>query len=405
MTLWQVRTRVRDIPGKLAQLATALGAVRGNVVGIDVHGCDLEHVHDDLFVDVPEAIEAGDLAQVLAGTGGAGGTDGSGGAEPVRVRRARVQELVDGPSQALTLAARLVEDPAALPALLCRLVGADSADLCGQPPPDSPHHLTVGWPGRRGFVVVRREWAPFTWVERARVDRLVAVAAVVARDQANAGGRVVLTDGSRLRIRLGGPEDAGHVADLLARCSRSAREARFVADDGERLPVRWLERLAAPPEGFSLLAFAESGQLVGMAQCLPQDPPHDRAGAPGGAHEVGLLVEDGWQRRGIGTLLVRGLARRALADGVTELVAVSTADRTGHAGPARSAGPGGPGGTERLFARAGLPVLTRYADGVWEARARLRTGARGEPVSAADLNSAVLRGEAAVRAWARSTAR
>nr|WP_238341579.1 GNAT family N-acetyltransferase [Actinopolymorpha rutila] len=391
--MWQVRTRVRDIPGKLAQLATALGAVRGNVVGIDVHGCDLEHVHDDLFVDVPEAIDAGDLARALASTDGADRADNAGdtaGAEPVRVRRARVQELVDGPSQALTLAARLVEDPAALPGLLCGLVGADSADLCGHPPPDSPHHLTVGWPGRRGFVVVHREWAPFTWVERARVDRLVAVAAVVARDQANAGDRVVLPDGSRLRIRLGGPEDAGHVADLLTRCSRSAREARFVADDGERLPVRWLERLAAPPEGFSLLAFAESGQLVGMAQCLPQDAPQDRSG---GAHEVGLLVEDGWQRHGIGTLLVRGLARRALADGVTELVAVSTAAQAGRAG------------TERLFARAGLPVLTKYADGVWEARARLRTDARGEPVSAADLHSAVLRGEAAVRAWARSTAR
>ncbi|MET9022324.1 GNAT family N-acetyltransferase [Actinopolymorpha sp. NPDC004070] len=379
-----MRTRVRDIPGKLAQLATALGAVRGNVVGIDVHGCDLEHVHDDLFVDVPETVDADRLAQVLAATGG---SDDAAGAEPVRLRRARVQELVDGPGQALTLAAWLVEDPAALPGLLCRLVGADSAELCGQPPPDSPHLLAVGWPGRSGFVVVRREWAPFTWVERARVDRLAAVAAALARRQADAGDRVVLADGSRLRIRLGGPEDAWHVADLLARCSRSSREARFVADEGERLPVRWLDRLAAPPEGFSLLAFAESGNLVGMAQCLPQDPAGDR---PGGAHEVGLLVEDGWQRRGIGTLLVRGLARRALADGVTELVAVSTAAHVG---------------TERLFARAGLPVLTRYADGVWEARARLRADAREEPVSAADLHSAVLRGEAAVRAWARSTAR
>ncbi|SFH16769.1 Acetyltransferase (GNAT) family protein [Actinopolymorpha cephalotaxi] len=395
MTLWQVRTRVRDIPGKLAQLATALGAVRGNVVGIDVHGCDLEHVHDDLFVDVPETIGADRLAQVLAGADGTDVMDGQGGpdsAEPVRLRRARAQELVDGPSQALTLAARLVEDPAALPGLLCRLVGADSAEdaeLCGQPLPDSPHHLVVGRPGRRGHVIVHREWAPFTWIERARVDRLVDVAAAMARRQADAVDRMVLPDGSRLRIRLGGPEDAGHVADLLARCSRSAREARFVADDGERLPARWLDRLAAPPEGFSLLAFAESGELVGMAQCLPQDQTLGRARV----HEVGLLVEDGWQRRGIGTLLVRGLARRALADGVTELVAVGTAAQTGRAG------------TERLFARAGLPVLTRYADGVWEARARLRSNDRDEPVSAGDLHSAVLRGEAAVRAWARSTAR
>ncbi len=386
MTLWQVRTRVRDIPGKLAQLATALGAVRGNVVGIDVHGCDLEHVHDDLFVDVPETIDADRLAQALAGADDADRTEGpddAAAAEPVRVRRARAQDLVDGPSQALILAARLVEDPAALPGLLCQLVGADGADLCGQAPPESPHQLVVGWPGRPGFVVVRREWAPFTLAERARADRLVAVAAAVARAQANAGDLVVLADGSRLRIRLGRPEDAGHVADLLARCSRSAREARFVADDGERLPVRWLDRLAAPPEGFTLLAFAESGDLVGMAQCIPQDQPH--------AHEVGLLVEDGWQRRGIGTLLVRGLARRALTDGVTELVAISTAAQAGI------------GGTERLFARAGLPVRTKYADGVWEARARLRTDVRGGPVSPDDVHSAVLRGEAAVRAWARST--
>ena len=95
VTLWQVRTRVRDIPGKLAQLATALGAVRGNVVGIDVHGCDLEHVHDDLFVDVPETIDADRLAQALAGADDADRTEGpddAAAAEPVRVRRARAQE-------------------------------------------------------------------------------------------------------------------------------------------------------------------------------------------------------------------------------------------------------------------------------------------------------------------------
>ncbi len=387
MTLWQVRTRVRDIPGKLAQLATALGAVRGNVVGIDVHGCDLEHVHDDLFVDVPETIDADRLAQALAGADDADRTEGpddAAAAEPVRVRRARAQDLVDGPSQALILAARLVEDPAALPGLLCQLVGADGADLCGQAPPESPHQLVVGWPARPGFVVVRREWAPFTLAERARADRLVAVAAAVARAQANAGdlgvlcGRIPAADPAR---QAGG---AGHVADLLARCSRWAGEARFVADDGERLPVRWLDRLAAPPEGFTLLAFAESGDLVRHGPVHPSGPTPRARGRAAGRGRVATARHRHPARPRPGPQGPHRRRDRARRD----------------AGTAAQAGIGG---TERLFARAGLPVRTKYADGVWEARARLRTDVRGGPVSPDDVHSAVLRGEAAVRAWARST--
>lgn len=428
MTLWQVRTQVRDSPGTLARLAAALGSVEGNVIGIDVHGCDTVHVHDDLFVDVPDAMTGSELAGVLAP---AVGRD-----EPVHVRPARAHELVDGPSHALALAARLIDDPTGLPGLLCQLVGGNSVDLCGQPPDETAHQLVVAAPGGGGFVVIRRDWAPFTLIERARVDRLVACAAAVEPERSAAGRPAVLVDGAEVRIRAGGYGDAGHVAALLERCSGPTRQRRFMATTGS-LPAGWLLRLASPPNGFSVLAFAGTGtgtgELIGMAQCLPYDGDSRSPWEEFCCHEIGLLVADGWQRRGVGTQLMLSLVRQAAAARVDELVAIS------HAGDE---------GAERVFARAGLAPLVRYADGVREVRARLRTGRRTtpapvvvgsaaaagaasavdavpaadavppveaipavdaapavEPVVAADTSAAVLSGQRAFRAWERSRRR
>ncbi|WP_020578174.1 GNAT family N-acetyltransferase [Actinopolymorpha alba] len=392
MTLWQVRTRVRDIPGTLAQLATRLSRVGGNVVGIDVHGCDTAHVHDDLFVDVPATLTSDELRAALAEA-----VDTSASDDEVRVRRARAQELVDGPSHALRLAAQLVADPSALPSLLCQLLGGDSAEFCGHCPDETPHQLVVPAPGHGGFVVIRRAWAPFTLIERARVARFVAVIATMERRRAFADSRAILPDGTELRIRAGRDSDVGHVADLLERCSADTRQLRFMSTE-ERLPAEWLRRLAAPSTGFSVLAFADSGELIGMAQCLPydQEGSRDAGRAKGSRSEIGLLVEDGWQRRGVGTLLLRTLVNRGRTEGVDEIVAVSLSQQAG---------------TERVFARAGLATMIRYADGVHEVRARLRMPRRKDSVarsaSSADATTgpaetAVLTGQNALRVWARS---
>lgn len=432
------------MPGTLARLASALGGVGGNVVGIDIHGGDSAHVNDDLYVDVPGPLTPDTLRDVLAAAAEC--------ETPVHVRQARAQELVDGPSHALALAARLVADPGCLPQLLCQLVGADSADLTRQPPEEDGHQLVVAAPGDEGYVVVRRGWAPFTLTERARVDRLVGCAAAVRGERSQAGHRALLRDGAEILVRTGGRADVGPVADLLHRCSAPTRRQRFMSTT-DRLPADLLQQLACPPDGFAVLAFAESGALIGMAQCLPYaDEPRARrdprpvgavgsgavgsgavgsgavgsgavgsgavpeGSAPGpvadggrGCHEIALLVADGWQRRGVGTLLLRSVVRRAIAAEIDEIVAISQLDHDG---------------AERVFTRAGLATLVRSVDGVREVRARLRPVRRTSAVPtvgmvsaaapgvrpavatgpARELSSttAVLRGQHALRAWARS---
>jgi GNAT superfamily N-acetyltransferase len=63
----------------------------------------------------------------------------------------------------------------------------------------------------------------------------------------------------------------------------------------------------------SLVALAE-GKIVGHALY---------AGGPDGEAEVAVVVEDGWQSRGIGKLLLSGLARRAAGRGVEAFTAVA----------------------------------------------------------------------------------
>ncbi|MEQ4208185.1 GNAT family N-acetyltransferase [Actinopolymorpha sp. B17G11] len=411
MTLWQVRTRVRDLPGTLARLATALGSVPGNVVGIDVQGCDTTHVHDDLFVDVPDSVTQAELGGALAAA--------VEGTEPVYARRARAQELVDGPSHALALAERLVEDPASMPKLVCQLVGGDSVEPRYRIPAESDHELVVIVPPTGEVMVIRRDWAPFTVVERARVDRFLACAASIARARSRAGHSATLADGAEVRLRDGTPADTDDVADLLERCSESTRQGRFMSPT-VHLSDEWLARLASPAGGFAVLAYSETGALIGMAQCLPdtdQDVRGDVAPGPAGSdrpgrHEIGLVVVDTWQRRGVGTLLLRSLVRRARSEGIEDVVSVGIAGRPG---------------AERLFVRAGLAPVVRYVDGIREVRARLRSGRRAagsdrraagsdrraagrmatvpEPISPThDQRGSVLSGRRARQAWARSQA-
>ncbi len=80
-----------------------------------------------------------------------------------------------------------------------------------------------------------------------------------------------------------------------------------------RVPESMLAHLMGPVDGRSLVAVAEGG-IVGHAMY---------AGGPGGEAEVAVVVEDGWQSRGIGKLLLSGLARRAAGRGVEAFTAVA----------------------------------------------------------------------------------
>lgn len=125
-------------------------------------------------------------------------------------------------------------------------------------------------------------------------------------------------EGGGLRVRGAVPGDLPHIARSHGRCSADTLLQRYLL--GGRPPS--LTTLAAMlAEPLVLLAQAPDGEVVAFATALGSPM---RAGAeplPPRSLSFGLLVEDGWQRRGIGRALAAHVAASAHLLGVRELVA------------------------------------------------------------------------------------
>jgi GNAT superfamily N-acetyltransferase len=138
------------------------------------------------------------------------------------------------------------------------------------------------------------------------------------RNTAGVGARPVifhLPDGGAVRVRPIRPDDAGRLQNYLRRLSVETRRNRFLGAVSE-LPPREIDRLAGMdrPGELALVAFAADtpdDALIGEAIHVI---------APGSARcEFALSVTDAWQRRGLGTLLLRLIECRARLIGARHL--------------------------------------------------------------------------------------
>jgi GNAT superfamily N-acetyltransferase len=117
------------------------------------------------------------------------------------------------------------------------------------------------------------------------------------------------------------PADLAALSDFFAGLSVESRYLRFFAPV---TPARDLLHLLSggPANGDAIVAVA-AGVIVGHAMAADrtasEDPeePGDACGAR--ATDVGVVVADAWQRRGVGAALMRTLVARAQARGVTSL--------------------------------------------------------------------------------------
>ena len=132
---------------------------------------------------------------------------------------------------------------------------------------------------------------------------------------------VALRDGTRVRMRLIVPEDAPRLVALYERLSLDTRYHRFFSTM-RRLPPDWARFLATVDYRTRLALVAESPHdpdaLIAVARYEP-------AGAPDTA-EVAFVVQDGWQDRGLGSVLFRELLRAAAANGIQRFRAWVLAD-------------------------------------------------------------------------------
>ena len=115
-------------------------------------------------------------------------------------------------------------------------------------------------------------------------------------------------------IRPVGPGDMAALSDFFAGLSVESRYLRFFAPV---TPARGLlHLLSGGPANVDAVVAVADGVIVGHV--MAADGPADACGTR--STDVGVVVADAWQRRGVGAALMRALIIRAQARGVTSLV-------------------------------------------------------------------------------------
>ena len=122
-------------------------------------------------------------------------------------------------------------------------------------------------------------------------------------------------EGHAAAIRSVCPSDLAALSDFFEGLSVESRYLRFFAP--VRPTDRLLRLLSGGPANVDAVVAVSGGVIVGHAMASDQAEPEDPSGAR--VTDVGIVVADAWQRRGVGAALMRALIARARARGVTSL--------------------------------------------------------------------------------------
>jgi N-acetylglutamate synthase-like GNAT family acetyltransferase len=336
--LWRVRTTVRDTPGSLAVLCAAVAALGADILSLQTHPLS-DGTVDEFLLRTPAGLPPEQLTAALAGAGG----------RETWLERADAHDLVDAPTRMLTLATRTALDAAELPLALRRLFGR--CTIRSRPAGRAEEHedaldgttLRLRDPSG-GTITVSRPHLPFTPTEFARARALVELDALLGPRVPGRRERVALPAGPELTIRRAGPDDLAEALAMHGRCSQRTLLRRYhgPAQDADR----YLAHLLSPRFGQTLVAESATGRIVALAHLLWD----------GDETEVALLVEDTWQRRGIGAELLRRLTAVASDAGCAGVYAITQSDNTGMVAAMR---------------RLGLPLDYQVEDGTLVITARL----------------------------------
>ncbi len=134
--------------------------------------------------------------------------------------------------------------------------------------------------------------------------------------------RAVLKDGTHVWLRAIRPDDEARLVDLYDRLSQHTAYQRFFTVL-KRLPPDWAHFFANVDYRTRLAIVAEHErdgrlELVGVGRYEPAEAP--------GTAEVAFVVQDGWQGRGLGAILLDDIVRAGHARGIGRFRAFVLAD-------------------------------------------------------------------------------
>ena len=331
-TLWRMRTTVRDEPGALAALCAALAAHRVDILSLQTHPL-AEGVVDEFLLRGPAGLTTTEITRSVAGAGGTG----------TWIERADAHDLVDAPTRVLSLATRTALDAAELPLALRQLLGRCTIRSL---PAEAPGRTgRTGHTGRTtpvegaleetvmrlrapegGVITVERPFLPFTPTEFARARALVELDARLGPRVPDGQHVLTLPGGNAITVRRADGADLAAARAMHERCSAHTLRMRYHGPVGDA--DRYLDHLLSPRFGRTLAARTASGRIVGLGHLLWD----------GDETEVALLVEDAWQRRGVGAQLLGRLVAMAVEAGCESVYAVTQASNTGMVAAMRGLG-------------------------------------------------------------------
>ncbi|MFF2009764.1 GNAT family N-acetyltransferase [Streptomyces sp. NPDC058195] len=317
--LWQMRTTVRDTPGSLAVVCAALARHRVDILTLQTHPLGGSTV-DEFLLRAPARLLAGELSRAVSAAGG----------RSTWIERADTHDLVDAPARVLGLATRTALDGAELPLALRQLLGRctihslPAVSVTGREtdagaPVEGVLEDTVMRlrDPSGGALTIERPHLPFTPTEFARARALVELDARLGPRVPRGAQVLTLPEGNEITVRRAGLDDLPAARAMHDRCSDHTLRLRY---HGPVLDAdRYLDHLLGPRFGRTLAVQTASGRLVALGHLLWD----------GDETEVALLVEDDWQRRGIGSELLRRLVALATEAGCESVYAVTQASNTG----------------------------------------------------------------------------
>ncbi|SEC89540.1 Acetyltransferase (GNAT) family protein [Streptomyces sp. 3213] len=318
-TLWRMRTTVRDAPGSLAALCTALAGRQVDILSLQTHPL-AEGTVDEFLLRAPGEVAAAEITRVVASAGGSS----------TWIERADAHDLVDAPTRVLGLATRTALDAAELPLALRQLLGRCTIRSLpgptagkGREPESVPTEGSLEDTVMRlrapegGVITVERPYLPFTPTEFARARALVELDARLGPRIPRSQDVLTLPEGNAITVRRADTGDLEAAREMHGRCSARTLGMRYHGPVGDA--DRYLNHLLSPRFGRTLAVQTASGRIVGLGHLLWD----------GDETEVALLVEDDWQRRGIGSELLGRLVGMAVEAGCESVYAVTQASNTG----------------------------------------------------------------------------